>query len=98
MAHERGLLNGAIVAIGNAPTALYELIRLIKESDVRPALILGVPVGFISSVESKDALIAQINEVDWIATQGRKGGSPIAVSIVNALLRMAADVPRTETD
>ena len=98
MAHERGLLDGAIVAIGNAPTALYELIRLIKETNVRPALIIGVPVGFISSVESKDALIEQVTEAEWIATQGRKGGSPIAVSAVNALLRMAADVPRTETD
>ncbi|MGB1251957.1 MAG: precorrin-8X methylmutase [Candidatus Promineifilaceae bacterium] len=97
MAHERGLIEGGIVVIGNAPTALYEVIELIEQG-VRPALVVGVPVGFISSVESKDALIAQVRDVDWIATQGRKGGSPIAVSVVNALLRLAAESPRTETD
>ena len=97
MAHERGLIEGGVVVVGNAPTALYEVIELVKQG-VRPALIVGVPVGFISSVESKDALIEQVTEAQWIATQGRKGGSPIAVSVVNALLRMAAEVPRTETD
>ena len=97
MAHEQGLIEGGIVVIGNAPTALYEVITLIK-AGVRPALVVGVPVGFISSVESKDALIEQVTETEWIATQGRKGGSPIAVSVVNALLRMAAEAPRTETD
>ncbi len=80
-------LNGAIVAIGNAPTALLELIRLVREEGVRPGLIIGVPVGFVSAVESKDALAGL--DVPYITALGRKGGTPVAVAIVNALLRLA---------
>jgi precorrin-8X/cobalt-precorrin-8 methylmutase len=96
LAAEQGLLDGSIVAIGNAPTALYEVIRLMSEG-VRPALVIGVPVGFVSTAESKTALM-QVTTVPWIVTVGRKGGSTVAVAIVNALLRLAADVPATETD
>lgn len=96
LAAEKGLLTGGIVAIGNAPTALYEVIRLIDEG-IRPALVIGVPVGFVSTVESKAALM-QIDSVPWIVTVGRKGGSTVAVAMVNALLRLAVHAPATEVD
>ena len=96
MAAKKGLLNGGIAAVGNAPTALYEVINLI-EAGIKPALIIGVPVGFISTVESKEAL-QKVTAVPWITTVGRKGGSTVAVSIVNALLRLAADAPVQEVD
>ncbi len=96
LAAERGLLDGGIVAIGNAPTALYEVIQLIDEG-LEPALIIGVPVGFVSTVESKAAL-TEVTTVPWITTVGRKGGSPVAVAIVNALLRLAVDAPAAEVD
>lgn len=91
-----GLLAGNIVAIGNAPTALYEVIRQI-EAGVRPALVIGVPVGFVNTAESKLACM-QLSSVPWIVTVGRKGGSTVAVAIVNALLRLAAGAPAIETD
>lgn len=87
-AHRLGKLNGAIVAIGNAPTALLETVRLIKEENAHPALIIGVPVGFVSAAESKEALISQ--SVPYIVSRGRKGGSTIAVSIIHALLMLSA--------
>lgn len=96
LAAEKGLLTGGIAAIGNAPTALYEVIRLIEEG-VRPALVIGTPVGFVSTAESKAALM-EISTVPWVVTTGRKGGSTVAVAIVNALLRLAAHVPATEVD
>ncbi len=87
-AHKLGVLNGAIIAIGNAPTALLETVRLIKEENGRPALIIGVPVGFVSAAESKDSLISQ--SVPYIVSRGRKGGSTIAVAIIHALLMLSA--------
>ncbi|HVR87100.1 MAG TPA: precorrin-8X methylmutase [Planctomycetota bacterium] len=76
---------GAIYAIGNAPTALLELVRL---ADVaKPALVVGVPVGFVSAAESKDELAR--TALPYITALGRKGGTPVAVSIVNALIRLA---------
>ncbi len=80
-------LHGGIVAIGNAPTALLEVIRLVREEGVRPALIVGVPVGFVSAVESKEELLAL--DTPFITALGRKGGSTVAVAIINALLRLA---------
>ena len=97
LAHDRGLLDGSIVVIGNAPTALYAIIELI-EAGVQPALVVGVPVGFISAVESKDDLLARIKDVPTIVTKGRKGGSPVAVSIVNALLRFALDKSHSQAE
>ncbi len=82
-------LNGAVVAIGNAPTALFELLRLVNEEGVRPALVVGVPVGFVNAAESKEALLQ--SGLSFITVRGRKGGSTIAASIVNALLRLAAE-------
>ena len=87
-AHRLGKLEGGIVAIGNAPTALIEVVRLIREEGVRPALVIGMPVGFVSAVESKDLLMT-LDEVPWVAIQGRKGGSTLVVSAVHALLGLA---------
>lgn len=81
-------LDGAVVAIGNAPTALLEVIRLIKEEGVRPGLIIGVPVGFVQAEESKNALL-EVAEQPSITVIGRKGGSSVAVSIIHALMELA---------
>jgi precorrin-8X/cobalt-precorrin-8 methylmutase len=94
LAAERGLLTGSIIAIGNAPTALYEVIRLVREG-ARPALVVGVPVGFVGTAESKAALM-ELTSIPWIVTQGFKGGSTIAVAAVNALLRLATDASNAE--
>jgi len=83
-----GLLDGAIIGIGNAPTALLEVLRLIQEEGVRPALIVGMPVGFVSAEESKDAL-ATCDSVPWVITRGRKGGSTLVVSAIHAMLALA---------
>lgn len=88
-AHARGLLDGAIVAVGNAPTALIEVARLVKEENAKPALVLGVPVGFVSAAESKEIAIA--SGVPFIVARGRKGGSTIAVAIIHALLLLSTD-------
>src|SRR3990172_1579178 len=80
-------LDGNIVAIGNAPTALSALVDMIRHENVRPALIVGVPVGFINAMESKEYL-RTIKEVPYITNRGRKGGSTVAVAIVNALIKM----------
>ncbi|GMA48763.1 precorrin-8X methylmutase [Alicyclobacillus contaminans] len=77
----------AIFAIGNAPTALLELVRLVQTGRAQPSLIVGVPVGFVSAAESKDLLAAV--DIPFITNRGRKGGSPVAVSIVNALCLLA---------
>lgn len=81
-------IHTGIVAIGNAPTALLELMRLVREEGVCPALIVGIPVGFVNAVESKEALLDL--DVPYITCAGRKGGSTVAVAIVNALLRLAS--------
>lgn len=76
-----------IYAIGNAPTALLELIRLVKAGKAKPSLIVGVPVGFVSAAESKAELMKL--DVPFISNHGRKGGSPTAVAVINALAVMA---------
>lgn len=87
-AHRQRLLDGAIVGIGNAPTALLEVLRLIAEEGARPALIVGMPVGFVSAAESK-ALLAEVTAVPWITITGRKGGSTLVVAAIHALLALA---------
>lgn len=87
-AHRQGLLDGAIVGIGNAPTALLELVRLIREENVRPALVIGMPVGFVSAAESK-ALMATLQDIPWIIIRGRKGGSTLVVAAIHALMQLA---------
>jgi precorrin-8X/cobalt-precorrin-8 methylmutase len=88
-AHRLGVLDGAIVAIGNAPTALLEVVRLVLEEGARPALVIGVPVGFVSAAESKEAVLAL--PTPSIVARGRKGGSPIAVAIIHALLLLSTE-------
>ena len=78
-------LNGSIVAIGNAPTALFEVLRMVKEEGLRPACIVGIPVGFVGAADSKQAL-ADNGTIPYITVQGTKGGSPIAVAAVNAMM------------
>jgi precorrin-8X/cobalt-precorrin-8 methylmutase len=80
-------LDGAIVAVGNAPTALFELFRLMEEEGIRPAVVIGVPVGFVGAAESK-AMLAEKTLVPYITVLGNKGGSPIAAATFNALLYM----------
>ncbi|MCC7515721.1 MAG: precorrin-8X methylmutase [Pseudomonadales bacterium] len=87
-AHRLGLLDGAIIGIGNAPTALLEIIRLVREENAKPALVIGMPVGFVSAAESKAAL-AELNTVPWIITEGRKGGSTLVVAAIHAILAVA---------
>lgn len=81
-------LDGGIIAIGNAPTALLEVIRLIREEGVRPALVVGVPVGFVQAEESKEQLW-QLDSQPSITVLGRKGGSTVAVAILHALMEWA---------
>jgi precorrin-8X/cobalt-precorrin-8 methylmutase len=88
-AHRLGKLDGAVVAIGNAPTALLETARLVRDEGARPALVIGVPVGFVSAAESKETTLAL--PTPHIVARGRKGGSPIAVAIIHALLLLAAE-------
>ena len=76
-------LDGAVVAVGNAPTALFRLLELLEDGAPRPALVLGFPVGFVGAAESKEALIQ--SEVPFIALRGRRGGSAMAAAAVNAL-------------
>ena len=89
-----------IFAIGNAPTALIELYRLIHDRGLRPAGIIGVPVGFVNVVEAKELILslaeetAPIGDIPWIVARGRKGGSNIAACIVNALMYGIDDVKR----
>ncbi|MFV8828047.1 precorrin-8X methylmutase [Alkalihalobacterium sp. APHAB7] len=78
---------GGIFAIGNAPTALLELIRLVKNGEARPGLVIGMPVGFVSAAESKEEL-AKL-DIPFITNIGRKGGSPVTVAALNALSIMA---------
>ncbi len=80
-------LLGAVVAIGNAPTALFRLLELLDEGVAKPALILGFPVGFVGAVESKAELAANSRGVPFLTLKGRRGGSAIAVAAVNALAK-----------
>ncbi|UVS69596.1 precorrin-8X methylmutase [Nitrososphaera viennensis] len=85
MRHAAKEMDGGIVVIGNAPTALLEVISMAKEGVTKPALVVGIPVGFVSAPESKEAL-ARTDDMPFITNVGRKGGSPAASSIINALL------------
>lgn len=78
-----------IFVIGNAPTALFELLRLMQQGQVNPALIIGLPVGFVGAEESKNALAAEGHDVPFITNIGRKGGSNVAAAVVNALAILA---------
>jgi precorrin-8X/cobalt-precorrin-8 methylmutase len=83
----RDRLEGAVVAIGNAPTSLFRLLEMLDEGAPHPAAIVGVPVGFVGAAESKEALIANSRGVPFIAVRGRAGGSAMAAAAVNGLAR-----------
>jgi precorrin-8X/cobalt-precorrin-8 methylmutase len=84
----KGMLDGGIAVFGNAPIALLELNRMIMEEGVRPALVIAMPVGFVHVTESKEEALAL--DVPSIVLSGRRGGSPLAVSVVHALCRLAS--------
>ena len=81
----RDRLDGAVVAIGNAPTALFHLLDLLRESAIRPAVVLGIPVGFIGAAESKRALADNDLGLDYVVVHGRRGGSAITCGALNAI-------------
>lgn len=81
-------LEGAVVAIGNAPTALFHLLELVAAGGPRPAAVIGVPVGFIGAAESKEALV-EFGELPYLVVRGRRGGSAMAASALNALAQEA---------
>ncbi|HTD96629.1 MAG TPA: precorrin-8X methylmutase [Edaphobacter sp.] len=81
----RDQLAGSVVVIGNAPTALFHLLEILEHGAPHPALILGMPVGFVGAAESKQALVESRLAIPYITVQGRRGGSAIAAAAVNAL-------------
>jgi precorrin-8X/cobalt-precorrin-8 methylmutase len=80
-------LEGAVVAIGNAPTALFRLLELLDGGASRPAAIVGIPVGFVGAAESKDALMTHARGIPFLVVRGRLGGSAMVAAAVNALAR-----------
>jgi len=84
-----GDMAGGIYVVGNAPTALLHLLELIQAGTARPALVVGLPVGFVNAAESKAALVA--TDTPYISNVGRKGGSNVAASVVNALAKLALE-------
>lgn len=82
-------LEGAVVAIGNAPTALFHLLDMIERGAPRPAAVLGIPVGFIGAAESKDALAANELGLEYLVVRGRRGGSAITCGAINAIASVA---------
>lgn len=82
----RDRLGGAVVAIGNAPTALFRLLEILEDGAPRPAAILAFPVGFVGAVESKDALVAMGHDIPFVTLLGRRGGSAMASAAVNAVV------------
>ncbi|KZK87540.1 Precorrin-8X methylmutase [Pseudovibrio sp. Ad13] len=88
--HWRSHLEGAVIAIGNAPTALFHLLEIVANGAPKPAAILGFPVGFVGAAESKQALATSSLSIPFLTLQGRRGGSAIAAAAVNA---MAAGLP-----
>ena len=87
MQNMSSLMGGSIIAIGNAPTALFEILELAEKESQIPSLIIGVPVGLVGASESKEMLIKK--DIPYITVRGEKGGSPLAASIVNGLAVLA---------
>ncbi|ODS01986.1 precorrin-8X methylmutase [Methyloceanibacter superfactus] len=83
----RDRLEGAVVAIGNAPTALFHLLEMLAAGAPKPAAILGIPVGFVGAAESKDALAADPHGVPYLVVRGRMGGSAMTAAAINALAK-----------
>lgn len=80
-------MEGAVICIGNAPTALFRLLEMLADDAPKPAVILGFPVGFVGAAESKQALIDNAGDIPYLTLRGRRGGSAIAAAAVNALAR-----------
>ena len=80
-------MDGAVVAIGNAPTALFRLLELVADGAPRPAAVLGIPVGFVGAAESKDALAANDLGLEYLVVRGRRGGSAMTAAALNAIAR-----------
>ncbi len=93
-AQRLSLLDNAIIAVGNAPTALLEITDMINNNEITPALIVGMPVGFVSAAESKE-VTRTLNTIPWIITQGRKGGSTLVVAAIHALLAIAESAQKS---
>lgn len=95
IAMRKGVANpdNRIFVIGNAPTALFELLRLVESGAAKPALIVGLPVGFVGAEESKNALASGAHGIPFITNRGRKGGSNVAAAVVNALAILATSKP-----
>ncbi len=89
------LLDNSIIAIGNAPTALIEITNRIKNNEIKPALIVGMPVGFVSAAESKE-ITKTLTNIPWIITQGRKGGSTLVVAAIHAMLAVAESTQKNK--
>lgn len=83
-----GLLDGSVVAIGNAPTALFRVLEVAAETGQRPAAVVGIPVGFVGAAESKDALVASDLGLEHLTLLGRRGGSAVTVAAINAIASM----------
>jgi len=83
----RDRLEGAVVAIGNAPTALFHLLEMLRAGAPKPAAVLGIPVGFVGAAESKDALAENAYGVPWLVVRGRMGGSAMTAAALNALAK-----------
>ncbi|MEW2169949.1 precorrin-8X methylmutase [Streptomyces sp. NPDC007027] len=81
----RDRMEGAVVAVGNAPTALFRLLEMIEEGAPRPAAVIGVPVGFVGAMESKEALAGHPSGLEHLIVRGRRGGSAIAAAALNAI-------------
>ncbi|WP_399218276.1 precorrin-8X methylmutase [Streptomyces sp. SAJ15] len=81
----RDRMEGAVVAVGNAPTALFRLLEMVAEGAPRPAAVIGIPVGFIGAAESKDALADSPLGLDYLVVRGRRGGSAMAAAAINAI-------------
>jgi precorrin-8X/cobalt-precorrin-8 methylmutase len=81
----RDRLDGAVVAIGNAPTSLFRLLEMVADGAGRPAAVLGIPVGFIGAAESKAALVTDPSALEYLVVHGRRGGSAITAAAINAL-------------
>ncbi|MET7620014.1 precorrin-8X methylmutase [Streptomyces sp. NPDC005408] len=81
----RDRMEGAVVAVGNAPTALFRLLEMIEEGAPRPAAVIGVPVGFVGAAESKEALAEHLSGLEHLVVRGRRGGSAIAAAALNAI-------------
>lgn len=94
----RPRLEGAIVAIGNAPTALFHLLEVVRDTGIKPAAVIGIPVGFVGAAESKQALAENPYGLEYLTVRGRRGGSAITVAALNAIASTAETTNEARLD